>query len=117
MIAPIILVAAKVMPRRITEVRIVPKIPVKTNESLLQHGFFSAQQEDEAKRFTPKYRTAMPNNTHKNAGVTVIRAIALKIPATIPIITLAKITSALQSILQPQFEFNIFFTSVLLYDQ
>ena len=53
-IAPIMLVAAKVMPKRITDVKIVPNIPAKTKVSLLQQGFLSAQHKEDVNKRIPK---------------------------------------------------------------
>ena len=75
MIVPITLVAAKVIPKRITEVSIVPRIPARTTERFLQQPFSIGQQVEAVKRFMPKKPTAIPNNTHKNAGVIVITAV------------------------------------------
>ena len=91
-IAPIILVAAKVIASKITAVKIVPKIPVKKIGRTEQiHSLVEEERESAAEiRATPKYKTAIPNSTHKNAGVTVMVAVIAKTVVTTPITTLAK---------------------------
>ena len=111
-IAPNTLVAAKVIPRRITAVRIVPKIPARNSLKLRQQLVFSELWQ-EVKRTIPRKPTAIPNNTHRNAGVTVINAVNRKNAAKIPIITLAIMDFAVQLILQSQFDKLIYFTSTL----
>ena len=74
-IAPIILVAAKVMPSKITDVNIVPKTPAKNVLRKSQQWFLSPKYTDDVIRVIPRYTTAIPNNTHKNAGVTVMTAV------------------------------------------
>jgi hypothetical protein len=91
-IAPIMLVAANVIPRSTIAVITVPRIPIRTSDNPLQQLLPSEIFPGDARSNIAKYTTAIPNTTHKNAGVMVIRAIPRKIPATIPIITLAKIT-------------------------
>ena len=91
MIAPNTLVAANVIPRRINEVKTVPKIPAENKERLLQQCCLSEPME-EVKTVMPKNPTAMPNNTHKNAGVIVIRAVYWNIAARTPI-TMLEITA------------------------
>lgn len=106
------LVAAKVTPRRITDVSIVPRIPAKNAFRFLQQQVASRDSETGVTRVKPRKPTAIPNNTHKNAGVSVITPVKLKIAAITPIIILAitdlpmQLNSQLQVII-------IYFTSTL----
>ena len=113
MIAPITLVTAKVIPKRITDVSTVPKAPTKNAERFSQQLFSAAQQVDGVKRVMPKYPIAIPNNTHKNAGVIVTRAVKRKIAARTPMIKPAIIAPPVQLISQSQFVLPIYFTSAL----
>ena len=89
-IAPVMLVAANVMPSSTMAVRIVPKIPVNKIPRVVQtHVLVRLFVNESALRsVTARYPTAIPNKTHKKAGVTVITAVIDKsvvtIPATIP---------------------------------
>ncbi len=67
----------------------VPKIPAKNVPRFLQQFSLSHEQVADVKSVIPKYPIAIPNNTHKNAGVTVISAVKRKIAARMPIIILA----------------------------
>ena len=58
----------------------------------------------------PKYPTAIPNSTHKNAGVMVIVAVKVKTVVIKPIIMLARTAFTVQSISQLQFVVFIYFT-------
>lgn len=87
--APVTLVAANVIPRRMTEVKTVPKIPAKSVPRFVQQPFLSGLQVEEDKRVMPKKPMAIPNSTHKNAGVIVTSAVKRKNAANIPMITLA----------------------------
>lgn len=97
-IAPAILVAANVIPRRIKAVSTVPKMPNKTVRKLPQQFFLSVQLTQEVKAVIPRYTTAIPNNTHKKAGVIVISALKRKNAANTPMIVLTIIAFAVQSI-------------------
>ena len=118
--APIILVAAKVIPKRIIAPRIVPKIPASNNERGVrrQRQVFLQPNLLLAKSTTPRYTTAIPSSTHKNAGVTVIVAVIVSNVVIIPIITLAPMASneqlIPQQLLQLHFVFDIFFTSRII---
>ena len=112
-IAPVMLVAAKVTPRSNREVKIVPKIPAKKVARFLQQYFRSEQHTDEFKISMPKYPTAIPKSTHKNAGVMVMTAVYLSTAAIIPIIILARTAFTVQLISQLQFIVIIYFTSAL----
>lgn len=110
-IAPIILVAAKVIARSITAVRAVPKIPVSNTGNVL-HTQPSASLlllRADARSATPRYTTAIPSATHKNAGVTVITAVIVKNAATTPKMMLARTARAVQLLLQPQPNLFIYF--------
>ena len=74
-IAPAMLVAANVIPRRITAVKTVPRIPASRVYKPRQQTFLSGHAVIDVKRTTPRYTTAIPKRTHKNAGVTVITAL------------------------------------------
>ncbi len=108
------LVASKVIPRRITDVRIVPKIPVRCAVRFSQHLFSVAQQEEDVKSVIPRYPIAMPNNTHKNAGVIVIRAVMRRKIVSAPMIMPAITAPPVQLISQPQFVLLIYFTSTFI---
>ena len=60
----------------------------------------------------PKYPTAIPNSTHKNAGVMVIVAVKVKTVVIKPIIMLARTAFTVQSISQLQFVVFIYFTPI-----
>ena len=99
------------MPRSNNEVKTVPKAPVKKAVRFLQQHFRSEQAAEEVKTSMPKYPIAIPNNTHKKAGVIVIVAVKLNIAATTPTIMLARNAFAVQPISQLQFIVIIYFTS------
>jgi len=84
-IAPNTLVATNVMPSRTTDDKIVPKIPAKNVMRFVQQLFLSGEKVADVKSVIPKYPIAIPNNTHKNAGVIVTSAVKRKIAASIPI--------------------------------
>ena len=112
-IAPAILVAANVIPRRITAVNIVPRIPRSKRGSIMHThpltpvDLISGAEISETRRYT----TAIPNNTHRNAGVTVITAVIRSTVVITPMITLAITARAVQLFLQPQLQLVIKFTS------
>ena len=89
--APMMLVATKVIANNMTEVSAVPKIPVKiaVNAALPHRQQPDARQHLEVANSTTKYTMAVPSATHKNAGVTVITAVICKRAATTPRIALA----------------------------
>ena len=112
--APIILVAAKVIRRRITATRIVPAIPnskaVRGVQHKLQDWFLWV--EAATKRRTARYTTAMPKATMEKIGVKVNTAVICKNAAMMPIIKLATKAIPVQSRLFPQpKKVIIFFTS------
>jgi len=72
-IAPSTLVAANVIPRSSSDVMIVPKTPTKNVLRFPQQPFRS--EAAEVKSVIAKYPIAIPNKTHKNAGVIVTSAI------------------------------------------
>ena len=110
-IAPIMLVATKVIPKSITDVTIAPKIAVNKTVKTGQIQLFCAMPEKLADftKIIARYKTAIPKTTHKNAGVKVITAVVRKTAAIIPIITLAITATTEQFDLQKQTD--IFFTS------
>ncbi len=110
-IAPITLVAAKVMPRRITEVKVVPRIAVRNVPRFAQQFSVLVRPSTEVRRLIPRNPTAMPKSTHKNAGVIVMRAVKRKIAARTPMIILAIRDFPVQLIVQSQFDVVIVFTS------
>lgn len=91
-IAPIMLVATNSIARSITDNKIVPNIPVRSIvRSGHIHGALVSEHliKDVETRITARYTTAIPNATHKNAGVTVITAVMRRKAVTTPIITAA----------------------------
>ncbi len=112
--APAILVAPKVIARSISEVRIVPKIPVRSTGSTV-HTHLTVWEA--AIRVMPSIATAMPKVTHKNTGVRVIVAEYTRNVVMIPMIILATTASVVQLVLQQQFVLDIKFTSVTIYEK
>ena len=100
--APKMLVAANVIPSNTKEVKTVPKIPVKNVLRFLQQPFLSGQESEEVRRVIPKYPIAIPNSTHKKAGVIVIVAVKRRKAARTPIIKLAITDFPVQLRVQPQ---------------
>ena len=97
-IVPKMLVAAKVTPKRITETKIEPSIPVSKAFVLSQaqplgHKYLSALY---AIKVIARKPTAIPKITHRNAGVTVITAVKLKTAAIRPISKLAAMDKSVQ---------------------
>ena len=105
-IAPGMLVVTNVIPRRITEVRIVPRIPKSCNGSTAhrQRLGVTALRYGETASVRIRYTTAMPNSTHKNAGVTVITAVILRTVVITPIITAAITERATHPFVQLQLQ-------------
>lgn len=96
---------------RITAVRTVTRMPAsKTGRTphLHWHVPFPCNLSETSK--TARYTTAIPNRTHKNAGVTVIIAENCRNAVIIPIITLATMANPAQFTRQPQPKFVIFFS-------
>lgn len=117
-IAPTTLVAAKVTANSTTEVKIVPKTPVKNVYSTLQMQFRlpALDSAGDTPKSNARNTTAIPPVTHKNAGVTAIVAVIVKMAVTKPIIILAKIARVTQRfLLHPQPKFDINSPPVLLY--
>ena len=84
--APITLVAAKVIPKRMTEVSRVTRIPKIKSPSVLQrHSFERVRPQTRAlaksKTRNPK---AIPKVTQRKAGVNVMTAVKRSTPATTP---------------------------------
>lgn len=111
-IAPAILVATNVIPRRITDVRTVPRIP-RSRVRIEEHRHCSPELlliYGEATSVARRYATAMPNSTQRKAGVTVMVAVMVRTVVTTPNITPAMTARAVQLLVQLQLV--IIFTSV-----
>ncbi len=104
-IAPTMLVAAKVMPKRITDVRIVPKIPVKRTVSLGHMQFCTAVhlKDGDSANATARYTIAIPSVTKVNAGVMVMVAVMVRKAVITPIRMLAMMAR----IVQPSLHLNL----------
>ena len=104
-IAPITLVATKVIAKRIIERSTEPRIPASKTGIILHKHFLNPvlRSNIEDIRRIARYTIATPRTTHKNAGVTVITAINLSIAVTIPRIMLATTEYTKQLFLQQQF--------------
>lgn len=115
-IAPITLVAAKLIAKRIRDVRIVPRMPVISTDNILhtQLRMLIARAAVTINN-TASATTAIPKVTHKNAGVSAIVAEKTRNAVIIPIIILATIARPVQLVLQPQFILSISFTSTIVY--
>lgn len=105
--APIMLVATKVIPRSITEVSTVPRIPIKmvlialSLQAQLWHEVTTLFVfKSVAKSNIARYTTAIPSNTHKKAGVIVMVAVNRKNAVTTPTTRLARNAIKLQVVLQ-----------------
>ena len=107
--APITLVAGKVTARRITEERMVPRIPMRVALREVQHPLHSEDslESDVASRIIARYTRATPAATIKNIGVSVMVAVICKNAATIPIIKLAMRAIPVQSRRLQQFTIDI----------
>ena len=88
-IAPITLVAAKVIPKSITAVRTVPRRPAKRTCRVLHIQALARLTLAEVTRVTARYTTEIPNKTHKKAGVRVIVAVIVRNAVMTPMIMLA----------------------------
>ena len=101
MIAPTTLVAANSIARSTTDIKIVPSIPIRRTgrTAHIQSLIPNPSANDKVISTTARYETAIPNTTHKNAGVTVIVAVIVKNAVIIPIIMLATIASPVQLLL------------------
>ena len=108
-IAPTMLVAANSIPRRISDARTAPKIPVSNVGRILhtQLRTPNRRRSVDAIRVTARYTTEMPSVTHKKAGVTVIVAVKVRKAVITPIIMLAITASPVHSVLHEQDEFDI----------
>ena len=107
-IAPIILVATKVIARSTTEVKIAPKTPVSKRDKTghIQPLLVVLWAEADVAKATIRKATATPKVTHKNAGVRVIVAVMRRNAVTIPTIMLATIDSAEQLVLQHDIHYS-----------
>lgn len=104
-IAPTMLVAANVIHRRITDVRIVPKIPVKRTVSL-GHMQFCTEVHlkiGDSANVTARYTTAIPNVTQVKAGEMVMVAVMVRKAIITPIRMLAMMAR----IVQPSLHLNL----------
>lgn len=110
-IVPIILVVAKVIPKRIKDVNTAPKIAVNKTESTGQIQLFMGRLEILAddNKIIARYTVATPKTTHKNAGVRVITAVVERTAPIAPKMILAITATTEQLDLQEQKD--IFFTS------
>lgn len=104
-IAPITLVAAKSIAKRINESKIVPKIPIMSvvNDEHTHLLFFQLFVVAVITAVIPRYTMATPKRTHKNAGVREIIPLKLRNAVIIPIIILATTANTVQLGLQLQF--------------
>jgi hypothetical protein len=89
-IVPIILVVAKVIPKRIKDVNTAPKIAVNKTERTGQRQLFTAMLENlaDVNKIIARYTVATPKTTHKNAGVKVITAVVRRTAPIAPKIIL-----------------------------
>lgn len=103
-IAPMTLVAANSIANKTTDNKMVPKMPAnKTgNTPHRQTGARSRCTNALANNATARYTTAIPNTTHKNAGVTVITAVKRRKATTIPMMMLEITDRPTQLLLQSQ---------------
>ena len=115
-IAPITLVATNSIAKRTTDVKIAPRIPVKSTGSTAQtHPLLPVPLTTAANiGVNARYTTAIPRTTHKNAGVIVITAVMRSIAVITPTIKLAIIESTEQLFLHSQFKRPIIFTPLLI---
>jgi len=103
-IAPITLVAANSIAKRINDRRMVPQIPIisvvnAVHTHLLVPLLLNSVP---AIAVIPRYTTAMPKTTHKNAGVSVIIVLKLRNAVIMPMIILATTANTVQLGLQLQ---------------
>lgn len=103
-IVPIMLVVAKVIPKRIKEVNTAPKIAVNKTERTGQMQLFAVTLENLADviKIIARYTTATPKTTHKNAGVKVITAVVVRTAPIAPKIILTITATTEQLDLQEQ---------------
>ena len=111
-IAPSTLVATNSIAKSITDVKIVPKIPVSKTGSIEHTQLRTPLPQIEADdiRVIARYKIAIPNTTHKNTGVMVITAVIVKNAVIIPIIILATIAIPVQSLLQLHVRLDIYYS-------
>ena len=97
-IAPTTLVAAKVTPKRISDVKAVPRIPVNKTGKIRHIQIRGVEPRESAKvtKIIARKTTEIPSKTHKNAGARVIVAEKVKNAAIIPIMMLPKIARIMQ---------------------
>lgn len=103
-IVPIMLVVAKVIPKRSKDVNIAPKIAVNKTESTGQIQLLTAVFENLVDNInnSARYTAAMPKTTHKNAGVKAITAVVRRTAPIAPKIMLAMTATTEQLDLQEQ---------------
>lgn len=101
-IVPIILVVAKVIPKRIKDVNTAPNIAVNKTESTGHIQLFTEMFENRADviRIIARYTVATPRTTHKNAGVRVITAVVVRTAPIAPKIILTMTATTEQLYLQ-----------------
>ena len=96
MMAPMILVAANSIAKRMTANKIVPKIPINTAFRVEQRQEVVLCVKLAAISVTARYTTAIPKTTHKKGVVTVIAAVICRKAEMIPRIKLATIAIPVQ---------------------
>jgi len=118
-IAPTILVAANSIPRSITEVRTVPNMPAEKTLNAGQRQLWNPLpvKKPEVRIAIAWYPTAIPNSTHKKAGVTVITAVIVRNAAIIPSIILAATDNNKQLFLQLHPKLFIKSPPIILYEK
>ena len=100
--APTILVAAKVTAKSTNAAIKVPKIPVsKTGKTAHKHLLTAMLPKVAATKVKTNAARAKPNATQKKAGATVITAVRARIAVTAPIIIAATSDKVTQPIRQP----------------
>lgn len=113
--APIILVATNSIAKSIIENNTVARIDISSTVRIdfIQHGKLLQHMIDtEAISNSPRYTTAIPKSTHKNAGVTVMAAVIRRKAAIIPTVMLAMRATVVHEPLQLQSDVDIFITSL-----
>lgn len=109
MIAPTMLVAANSIPRRISDARAVPRIPVSNVGKILHTQLRTPKRRKSVatKRVTARYTTEIPSVTHKNAGVIVTVAVKVRKAVITPMIILVITARPAHSVLHEQDKFDI----------
>ncbi len=98
MIAPIMLVASKAMPKRITAVKAVPKMPVVMRDKLMQTQSEEFLNPGDVNSKTARYTIAIPRATQRKAGVKVITPVILSRAVMKPNIMADIIAKSLQKL-------------------